>query len=197
MTLKKITKFTIIFFFIIYLTQNACADLSIEETDITFSTENPYIGQEVKVYVKVYNSSNSEARGVVKIFNETEGIFIGGDQPIAVLANSYDNAFASFKPQISGYHKITARVIPFDESNDNPENNKTFITIFVNKEAEYDNVAEEIDENEKSETNESTSSAKKIEENYKPKKEFDNILLWSFSIVLLIILAATSKSTPR
>ncbi len=132
----------LIFFFSIAL---VFADLSVSPESLNFEPQEGLVGHPVKIYLSVENTSAEDLRGVVKFYDEKELIHIGTDQSIAVVAGSKDLTFIEFTPQISGDHPIAAKVIPWDESKDNLENNKVIGTIFIDDDSDGDGIGNRED----------------------------------------------------
>lgn len=122
------------------------ADLSVASAGITFSKKTPLVGEKVRIFVKVQNGSANDLKGIVKIFDETEGVFIGGDQSVTALANSAGDVFVDFTPQKAGDHKIVARIVPWDETVDNPANDKAAAEIYVDRDTDGDGVGDRLDD---------------------------------------------------
>jgi len=72
-------------------TVNAKADLSITDASISFSEENFLNGSMIRIYVRVWNTSDIDAHGFVKIYLNDDQI--GSSQPISLKAGTYDDIF--------------------------------------------------------------------------------------------------------
>lgn len=100
----------------------AKTDLSISETDITFSKEEILDGDLVRVYARIFNIGDSDVFGhVVFLDNSKE---MADPQPISVRTNTYDDVFIDWKAK-QGNHDIKASIIGINPSDDNIENNGT------------------------------------------------------------------------
>lgn len=92
----------------------------------------------MKIYFSIHNFSKEDLRGIVRFFDGKEEKFIGGDQTVAVVGERDDMLFTEFTPSVSGDHEIAARIIPWDEASDNPDNNKVARTIFIDNDFDKD-----------------------------------------------------------
>lgn len=102
----------------------AKTDLSISETDITFSKDNPQPGDTIKIYARVFNTGDVDISGHV-VFSDN-GKEIGDPQPISVKSNTYDDVFIDWKVT-EGNHNIKAEIVganPQDEILDNNSSTK-------------------------------------------------------------------------
>jgi hypothetical protein len=119
--------------------QDFSRDLALEEDGLR--TENSVIvGRTVKIYAKVQNNSERDLFGVVKFYDEIRQEFIGEDQPVSVIAGSTDDVFVDWEAGSVGNFPISARVIPWQEEGDNPDNNKTTTSIYVDVDSDGDGI---------------------------------------------------------
>ncbi|MFA6550879.1 MAG: thrombospondin type 3 repeat-containing protein, partial [Candidatus Gracilibacteria bacterium] len=115
------------------------SDLSISADNVKFSDNAPTEGQTIKIYATVVNNGNTDALGTVKIFDDTHGKQISGDQPVSTLAGKTDDVFVDFKSP-AGTIAIKVQVFPFKTEGDNPANNVVTKTIYVAPDLDRDGV---------------------------------------------------------
>lgn len=115
------------------------ADLSLEPGSVR--TENYVIaGKAVRIYATVKNNSSQDLFGTVKFYDEKNGEFIGEDQPVSALANNTDDVFVDWNAKSVGEYPISARVIPWEQEGDNPDNNKVTTSIYVDLDSDLDGI---------------------------------------------------------
>lgn len=119
-------------------------DLSIGSGDVK-SASDILKGETTKIYVTVHNNSDSDLSGVVKYYDEFTGSYIGVDQPVSVLSQKTDDVFMDFKSDSVGQHQISVRVAPWDESGDDPGNNKVSKSIYVDVDSDHDGIGDRLD----------------------------------------------------
>ena len=119
-------------------------DLSIGSGDVR-SASDILKGETTKIYVTVHNNSDSDLSGVVKFYDELSGSYIGTDQPVSVLSQKTDDVFVDFKSDSVGQHQISVRVVPWDESGDDPSNNKVSKSIYVDIDTDHDGIGDRLD----------------------------------------------------
>lgn len=121
------------------LAQDYNADLSLEEGSVR--TESYIIvGKTVRIYATVKNNSSQDLFGTVKFYDENRNKFIGEDQPVSVIAGGTDDVFVDWEAKSIGDYPISARVIPWDENGDNPDNNKITTSIYVDLDSDGDGI---------------------------------------------------------
>lgn len=110
-----------IFYFLTYASiASAKADLSISETDITFSKENIVAGDLVKVYARVFNVGDTDVAGFV-VFS-TSNKEMAPPQTISIRPNTYDDVFIDWKA-VAGTFTIQARLAGTNPKDEAAENN--------------------------------------------------------------------------
>lgn len=118
-------------------------DLSIDPGSIKFS-ENIFIeGKKIRIYATAKNTTEKDLYGIIK-FYQNENDQIGTDQPISVFAGKTDDVFVDWTPQ-AGSAKITVKLIPFDGTGDNQNNNITAKSLFVESDFDRDGIADTAD----------------------------------------------------
>lgn len=95
-------------------------DLSIGETDLTFSKNEPLDGQTVTIYARAFNNGDGDISGRVVFIDN--GKNIGTSQPISLRANTYDDVFVIWKA-VAGNHRIEAKITKTNPVDDNSANN--------------------------------------------------------------------------
>jgi len=113
-------------------------DLSIAETDITFSKADPLDGDLIKVYARVFNSGDSDVSGHVVFLND--GKEMAGPQPISLKPNTYDDVFINWKVK-AGTYNIEAKILGLNPADDNIDNNETIKKdFFVDSDTDGDGI---------------------------------------------------------
>ncbi|MBU0705655.1 PKD domain-containing protein [Patescibacteria group bacterium] len=121
------------------LAQDFTGDLSLEEGSIR--TENYVIvGKTVRIYATVKNNSEQDLFGTVKFYDEKRAQFIGEDQPVSVIAGGTDDVFVDWVASSVGDYPVSARVIPWKDDGDNPNNNKITTSIYVDVDTDSDGI---------------------------------------------------------
>lgn len=121
------------------LAQDFTADLSLEPGSVR-TESNVIVGKTVRIYASVKNNSGQDLFGTVKFYDEKHGEFIGEDQPVSVIANNTDDVFVDWNAKSVGEFPISARVIPWEEAGDNPDNNKVTTAIYVDIDSDGDGI---------------------------------------------------------
>ncbi len=96
-------------------------DLSITDTDITFSNDEPLDGDTIRIFARVFNIGDTDVRGFVSFLNN--GKEIADPQSISIKTNTYDDVFIDWQAK-PGSNKIEAKTTGLNPADDNPENNK-------------------------------------------------------------------------
>lgn len=149
--MKKIR--AIILFSAILLVFFVCADksmaktdLSIAETDITFSKPEPLDGDLIKVYARVFNSGDNDVSGYVIFLSD--GKKMADPQPISLKPNTYDDVFINWKVK-AGTYNIEAKIIGLNPADDNIGNNETIKKgFFVDLDTDKDGIGNSKDPDE-------------------------------------------------
>ena len=100
----------------------AKTDLSLSETDITFSKDTVIAGDMVRVYARVFNIGDADVMAYVDFFNN--GKEVGAPQTISIRPNTYDDVFVDWKAT-AGDNNISAKIIGSNPADDNVKNNVT------------------------------------------------------------------------
>lgn len=114
----------------------ASGDLVMYESNIIFSSAFFVEGSNIRIRAKVVNNSPNDLLGSVR-FQTQDGVF-GSDQPISALGGKNDDVFIDFTPEKFGYYDLTITVIPWDASDDNPNNNTVTKQIYVEQDTDRD-----------------------------------------------------------
>lgn len=141
--MTRFIRFTLPLFVLLWavpvLAQDFTADLSLEPGSVR--TENfVIVGKTVRIYATVKNNSGQDLFGTVKFYDENRGEFIGEDQPVSIIVNDTDDVFVDWDAKSVGEYPISARVIPWEESGDNPDNNKVSTAIYVDLDSDGDGI---------------------------------------------------------
>ena len=100
----------------------AKTDLSIAETDLTFSKDLFVVNETVKIYARIFNVGDTDVSGFVVFSDNDKEISI--PQQISVRPNTYDDVFIDWKA-VAGNNIITAKIIGTNPSDENTQNNST------------------------------------------------------------------------
>ncbi len=122
---------------------NAQADLSITNASISFSEENFLADNMVRIYVRVWNTSDIDAHGFVKIYlNNSQ---IGNSQPISLKTGTYDDIFLDWLAN-AGVYSIKAELVDVLPEDINTENNTVLIeNLFVDLDTDEDGTGNKDD----------------------------------------------------
>lgn len=118
-------------------------DLSISDANVWFSNTYFFEGSPTRIWASVQNNSPYDLLGTVR-FTSKDGI-IGTDQPISALAGKSDEVFVDWTPPSYGDYTVTATVIPWDGTSDNPGNNVIQKTVTVQQDTDRDGIANASD----------------------------------------------------
>lgn len=118
-------------------------DLTISDSDITFSSDTFLEGKQVRIRASVHNNSNSDLLGSVRF--TANGVQIGSDQPISALAQKTDDVFVDWDPSSYGNQSIKVSVIPWENNGDNSSNNTVIKTAYVDQDTDHDTFPNTVD----------------------------------------------------
>ncbi len=121
----------------------ANGDLELVSGSLRFIPQNPMEGKQTRIYASIKNNSGDDLYGVVKFSNKTQGVTIGGDQPISVFAGKTDDVFVDWNPT-AGEQSIGVSIIP-SQKGDNAANNSYSISINVGGDLDRDGIPDGID----------------------------------------------------
>ncbi|MBU3934708.1 hypothetical protein KKC00_01960, partial [Patescibacteria group bacterium] len=143
--MKKILIFLVVFGFIICGANSVVAktDLSISDSDITFSKETFFEGETIRIFARVLNVGDTDVYGQVVFFSNKKEI--GNLQPISIKVGTYDDVFINWTFK-SGNYNIEAKITGLDSTDDNPGNNQTGQkNIFVDLDSDNDQIGNQDD----------------------------------------------------
>jgi len=122
---------------------NAQADLSITNASISFSEESFLTGNMIRIYVRVWNTSDIDAQGFVKIYlNESQ---IGDSQPISLKTGTYDDIFLDWLAN-AGVYSIKAELTDVLPEDIDADNNIVLIeNLFVDLDTDQDGIGNKED----------------------------------------------------
>ena len=122
----------------------AKTDLSVTDSDITFSKAEPFSGDIVRIYARVNNNGDSDVSGSV-IFTDN-GVEISGLLPVSVRIGSYDDVFIDWTAK-KGTHEIKAKVIETNPADEITENNTAIKKdVFVDLDTDKDGIGDSKDD---------------------------------------------------
>ena len=121
----------------------AAVDLSINVTDISFSKEEVFKGDKIRIYARVFNLGDKDVQGFV-IFSDN-GKEISDPQPISVKVNTYDDVFIDWVA-VAGNNNIEAKIIGTNPKDENIENNSAAReNYFVDVDTDKDGIGDAKD----------------------------------------------------
>lgn len=130
--------FVFTIFFILFTNNlvNAQADLSITNASISFSEESFLADNMIRIYVRVWNTSDIDAHGFVKIYlNDSQ---IGDTQPISLKTGTYDDIFLDWSTN-AGVYSVKAELVDVLPEDINAENNIVLMEgLFVDLDTDQD-----------------------------------------------------------
>ncbi len=95
-------------------------DVSISETDITFSKEAPTVGETIKIYARVFNTGDTDVVAFVDFLNNGKEMAL--PQQISIRPNTYDDVFVDWKVT-AGINNISAKIVGINPTDENVKNN--------------------------------------------------------------------------
>jgi len=124
-------------------TSYAKTDLSISDTDITFSETSPMDGDSIKIYARVFNFGDDDVSGSVIFLNN--GKEMSEPQIISLKPNTYDDVFIELKVK-AGTYNISAKITNLSLTDENLSNNETKKDFFVDSDTDEDGIGDSKDE---------------------------------------------------
>jgi len=118
-------------------------DISINQNNVRFSSDNFLEGRAVRIYATVTNHSTQDLLGTVRFFSNDQQI--GGDQAISLFGGKTDDVFIDWSPAY-GSHKVAVKIFPWEETIDNPSNNWISTNIFAAQDTDRDGIPNATDE---------------------------------------------------
>lgn len=121
----------------------AKTDLSISETDITFSKIDLIEGDPIKIYARIFNIGDNDVSGYVSFYSN--GKEIGNPQAISIKPNTYDDVFVDWKTS-AGTFDVGAKIVGLNPVDENPDNNETAKrNVFVDSDTDADGIGNSKD----------------------------------------------------
>ena len=100
----------------------AKTDLSISESDISFSKNDMVGGETVRIYARVFNVGDIDALGsVIFLANAKE---ISAPQSVSLKPNTYDDVYVDWKP-VADTFTIEVKIVGVNPKEDDVDNNST------------------------------------------------------------------------
>jgi len=121
----------------------ASGDLSLSEGGVSFSTDYYLENNNIRIWASVVNNSPNDLLGSVRFVANGENV--DSDQPISALAGNTDDVFVDWVPPYDGEYTITVTVVPWDATDDNPDNNTISKTILVLGDMDGDGITDSVD----------------------------------------------------
>jgi len=121
----------------------AKTDLSIAETDITFSKDEPLDGDSIRIYTRVFNAGDNDVSGFVTFY--ANGKEISNPQAISIRPNTYDDVFADWKVK-AGSYDVKAKISGLSAADDNASNNEAIKKgVFIDLDTDSDGIGDSKD----------------------------------------------------
>jgi len=118
-------------------------DLSINNTDISFSTDNLLVGQAIRLYVRIRNIGAEDMKGYITFFQGNQ--VIGDSQQIAIRGGNYGDAWVDFRVPDSSFN-ILARIQGTQPVDQNSANDQAITTMFsVDIDTDGDKIGDNAD----------------------------------------------------
>lgn len=139
--IPSVTKLSIFFFFVFFFygATHTKADLFIPTEKIYTEPKTVLQNQKVTLYATIENNGDENTRGVIRVFDITEGKKVEQEQPFTLPKNSSGKVFLEFTPEKLGNHDLALRIIPWENyETNNPENDKIPYQIFVDLDTDKD-----------------------------------------------------------
>lgn len=121
----------------------ASGDLAIDNNDVIFNASSFLEGTPVRITVIAHNNSPNDLLGAVRV--KDGELTVDGDQPISALAGQTDAIFVDWTPVGYGQKTLTITLLPWDPSQDNPNNNVVKKTVFVEQDTDHDGIPNTTD----------------------------------------------------
>ena len=122
--MKYITHLSVFFVLaVLVFAGNAFAktDLSITESDISFSKDEAFEGETIRIFARVFNTGDTDVYGYVIFTSNAKEL--ADPQPVSVRADNYDDVFIDYKIN-AGTHNFEAKITGENPTDENLENNK-------------------------------------------------------------------------
>lgn len=120
----------------------AKTDISLAQTDITFSKDNIIEGNPVKIYARVYNNGDTDMLGQVIFLNN--GKEMPSPQPVSLKPGTYDDVFINWKPA-AGEYNIEAKITGISPTDEELSNNSVKKEVFIDSDIDIDGVGDKKD----------------------------------------------------
>jgi LPXTG-motif cell wall-anchored protein len=122
----------------------AKTDLSITDADLTFSKNEPFKNDPIRIYARVFNSGDTDVIGyIVFSANNKE---INKPQPISIKTDTYDDVFIDWISE-PGKYNITAKIVGTEPNDENSGNDQAVkIDFFVDTDIDGDGIGDSQDE---------------------------------------------------
>lgn len=128
----------IFFYYGIYFAYGV--SLIITSDDISYSKEEPIVGDSIRIYAKIANRGLDDMRGIAKFFDKKQQI--GSDQPFTVLKGKTADVFTDYSNLPYGERTIVVKIIPWQSSN---EAISASLLLFVDRDSDKDGIPDRKD----------------------------------------------------
>lgn len=152
----------------LFLPKNCYAktDLSITEKDITFSKENIFEGETVRIFARIFNVGDTDVLGNAIFLNNNKAI--AEPQAISVRAQNYDDVFADWKPK-SGVYDIELKITNTNLKDENLNNNTSIKKGYlVDLDTDTDTIGNSKDDDD---DNDGLADKEELDKKTDPKKQ--------------------------
>lgn len=118
-------------------------NISLNDSDVTLSKEEPFAGDTVKIFARLNNLGDADVLGYV-IFTDNNKQ-IGEPQSISIRQNTYDDVFVDWKVT-AGEHKIETSVFDFNTDDQSPRKDKVLQKNYsIDSDSDADGIGDKID----------------------------------------------------
>jgi hypothetical protein len=113
-------------------------DVSVNETPITFSSNEFLQGSIYRIYATTKNNSNKDLLGIVRFYSN--GSQVGADQAVSIFVGKTDDIFIDWIPNGHGEHTVKAEYFPWVKEEDDLSNNYTATTVYIHPDTDRDGI---------------------------------------------------------
>ncbi len=107
-----ITVAALFLFFVQSIPVFAASVIVVTPADLSFSKEDPLVGETIRIYATLANRGDDDARGIVKFYDGTSKQ-IGSDQPFTIRQGKNTDVFTDYDNLPYGDRKIVVKIFPW------------------------------------------------------------------------------------
>ena len=121
----------------------AKSDLSLNVSDISFSKNEPLVGEKVRIFARVFNLGDEDVYGFV-VFS-MDSLAIGEPQPVSVKVGTYDDVFLDWVCE-QGKFNVQAKIVATHPADEDAANDlAAHENYFVDSDADTDGIGNSQD----------------------------------------------------